>query len=120
MAADAARRRRSPRPSRPTRRPPPAKDLPPRVDLAYKVFFGTRGFLIGDAMYRFEHADNRYRIATVGEARGLAALVLRGQGKLESRGRITADGLQPYDSSSSAAARDRARDAPPSTGRPAS
>ena len=29
------------------------KTLPPRVDLAYKVFWGTRGFLIGDAVYRF-------------------------------------------------------------------
>jgi Protein of unknown function (DUF3108) len=71
------------------------KTLPPRVDLAYKVFWGTRGFLIGDAVYRFEHKDQRYRIATIGEARGLAALVLRGQGKLESRGVITQDGLQP-------------------------
>jgi len=71
------------------------KTLPPRVDLAYKVFWGTRGFLIGDAVYRFEHKDQRYRIATIGEARGLAALVLRGQGKLESRGVITEDGLQP-------------------------
>src|SRR4030095_16834780 len=51
--------------------------------------------LIGDAVYRFEHKDQRYRIATVGEARGLAALVLRGQGKLESRGVITQEGLQP-------------------------
>ena len=72
-----------------------AKTLPPRVDLAYKVFLGTRGFLIGEAVYRFEHADHRYRIATIGEARGLAALVLRGQGKVESRGLITDDGLQP-------------------------
>jgi hypothetical protein len=71
------------------------KTLPPRVDLAYKVFWGTRGFLIGDAVYRFEHKDHRYRIATVGEARGLAALILRGQGKLESRGVITEQGLQP-------------------------
>jgi len=71
------------------------KTLPPRVDLAYKVFWGTRGFLIGDAVYRFEHKDHRYRIATVGEARGLAALILRGQGKLESRGIITEQGLQP-------------------------
>jgi len=71
------------------------KVLPPRVDLAYKVFYGTRGFFIGDAVYRFEHSNNRYRISTVGEARGLAALVLRGQGKIESRGLITEDGLQP-------------------------
>jgi len=68
--------------------------LPPRVDLAYNVYYGTRGFLIGEAVYRFEHANNQYRIATVGKARGLAALILRGQGKVESRGLITASGLQ--------------------------
>jgi hypothetical protein len=71
------------------------KTLPPRIDLAFRVYFGTHGFLIGEAVYRFEHADHRYRISTVGEARGLAALVLRGQGKIESRGIITDDGLQP-------------------------
>ena len=68
------------------------KTLPPRVDLAYKVFWGTQGFEIGEAVYRFEHKDNRYRIATVGQARGLAALVLRGQGKLEGTGAITPRG----------------------------
>ncbi len=73
----------------------PTKSLPPRVDLVYRVFFGTQGFYIGSATYRFEHSGNRYGIATVGEARGLAALILRGQGKVESRGVITAAGLQP-------------------------
>jgi len=71
--------------------------LPPRVDLAYNVYYGTRGFLIGEAVYRFEHADNQYKIATVGKARGLAALILRGQGKVQSRGLITATGLQPLE-----------------------
>ncbi len=71
--------------------------LPPRVDLAYNVYYGTRGFLIGEATYRFEHTNNQYRIATVGRARGLAALILRGQGKVESRGLITATGLQPLE-----------------------
>src|SRR5664279_1654491 len=71
-----------------------APALPPRVDLAYKVFYGTRGFVIGDAVYRFEHQGNNYQITTVGEARGLAALILRGQGKVQSRGLITPAGLQ--------------------------
>ena len=76
---------------------PPTKTLPRRVDLVYKAFLGTQGFLIGEAVYRFEHAGNEYRITTVGEAKGLAALFLRGQGKLESRGFITATGLQPHE-----------------------
>ena len=73
----------------------PAKVLPPRLDLAYKVFLGTQGFLIGDATYRFEHDGPDYRISTVGQARGLAALIVHGQGRIESRGRITPDGLKP-------------------------
>jgi len=77
--------------------PTPDKTLPPRVDLAYKVFLGTHGFLIGEATYRFEHEGNRYRIATVAEARGLAALFVRGQGKIESRGLITPTGLKPLE-----------------------
>jgi hypothetical protein len=76
---------------------PPPVVLPPRVDLAYKVFFGTRGFLIGEAVYRFEHDGTQYRIETVGEAVGLASLLLRGRGRLESRGTITSAGLQPLE-----------------------
>lgn len=76
-------------------RPRPDKTLPPRLDLAYKVFLGTQGFLIGEATYRFEHHDGEYRIATVAQARGLAALFVRGQGKVESNGLITPTGLKP-------------------------
>lgn len=75
--------------------PPPPKTLPKRIDLVYKAFLGTHGFVIGEAVYRFEHAANEYHIRTVGEAKGLAALFLRGQGIVESRGLITATGLQP-------------------------
>ena len=74
---------------------PLLKQLPPRIDLAYRGFLGTRGFFIGDAVYRLEHSANQYKISTVGEARGLAALLFRGQGKATSEGAITASGLQP-------------------------
>ncbi len=73
----------------------PQKELPPRLDLAYKVFLGTQGFMIGDATYRFEHSGNRYQITTVAQARGLAALIIHGQGRIESRGLITSTGLRP-------------------------
>jgi len=76
---------------------PTDKTLPPRVDLVYKGFLGTRGFLLGDATYRFEHSGNQYRISTVGELRGLPALLFPGQGRLESHGAITAAGLLPYE-----------------------
>ena len=75
----------------------PPKTLPRRIDLVYKAFLGTQGFLVGEAVYRFEHSGNEYHIVTIGEAKGLAALFLRGQGKLESRGLITATGLRPYE-----------------------
>ncbi|MEP6679416.1 MAG: DUF3108 domain-containing protein [Betaproteobacteria bacterium] len=74
-----------------------ARTLPPRVELAYKVFLGTQGFLIGEATYRFEHEGDRYHIATVAQARGLAALFFRGRGKVESRGLITPAGLKPLE-----------------------
>jgi Protein of unknown function (DUF3108) len=77
--------------------PPPVKTLPPRLELEYKLFLGTQGFLIGAATYRFEHTGNQYRIATVAEARGIVALLLRGRGKVESRGLITPTGLQPLE-----------------------
>jgi hypothetical protein len=76
---------------------PTDKTLPPRVDLVYKGFLGTRGFVLGDATYRFEHSGNQYRISTVGELRGLPALLFPGQGRLESHGSITAAGLLPYE-----------------------
>lgn len=86
--------------------PPSMRTLPARVDLSYGVYYGP-GIHIGDATYRFEHAANRYRMVTVGEARGLAALILRGQGKVESRGLITPSGLQPWELTVERGARDR-------------
>ncbi len=77
--------------------PIPAKALPPRVDLAYKVFFGTQAFHVGSATYRFEHAAGTYRVHTIAEAHGLAALFVRGQGRVESRGVINGEGLQPLE-----------------------
>jgi len=73
----------------------PPKQLPPRVDLAYRAFLGTQGFLIGEAVYRLDHTANEYKISTVAEARGLAALFFHGQGRATSQGTITAAGLQP-------------------------
>jgi len=75
---------------------PPAV-LPPRLDLVYGVYFGTQGFMIGNATYRFEHEGDRYRISTVVEPSGLAALFVHGRGLVESRGTITPDGLKPYE-----------------------
>ena len=74
---------------------PPPKQLPPRIDLAYRAFLGTRGFFIGEAVYRLEHEANQYTISTVAEARGLVALFFPGQARAKSEGAITNAGLQP-------------------------
>lgn len=74
---------------------PPAHPIPPRLELVYRGFLGTQGFFVGDAVYRLEHEGGRYSITTVAQARGLAALFLRGEGHLSSTGTITAGGLQP-------------------------
>ncbi len=73
----------------------PPRHLPPRIDLAYRAFLGTQGFQIGDATYRLEHSGGQYKILTVGQARGLAALLFPGEAKARSEGAITATGLQP-------------------------
>ena len=86
--------------------PTSIKTLPSRVELAYRVYYGV-GVYIGDASYRFEHANGRYKVETVGEARGLAALVLRGQGKVVVRGLITPAGLQPWELSVERGSSDR-------------
>jgi len=75
--------------------PPAAPTLPPRIELVYRGFLGTQGFFVGDVVYRLEHHDNQYTITTVAQARGLAALFLRGEGRLASTGTITREGLQP-------------------------
>jgi Protein of unknown function (DUF3108) len=74
---------------------PAPPELPPRIELVYRGFLGTRGFFIGDAVYRLEHSGSRYSITTVAQARGLAALFIRGEGRLASVGTITRTGLQP-------------------------
>jgi hypothetical protein len=74
---------------------PPAHPIPPRLELVYRGFLGTQGFFVGDAVYRLEHEGSRYSITTVAQARGLAALFIRGEGHLASTGTITTDGLQP-------------------------
>jgi hypothetical protein len=76
---------------------PMAPTMPPRLDLQYKVYIGNEDFWIGSATYRFEHEGNQYSIATIAQARGLAALIVRGRGKVESHGIITPTGLQPLE-----------------------
>jgi hypothetical protein len=73
------------------------KELPLRVDLAYKVFLGGNGLLVGDGTYTFEHSGDRYRIVSIAQPRGIASTLIPGRGRAESRGVITSRGLQPQE-----------------------
>ena len=87
--------------------PTPDKTLPPRVDLAYKVFFGTHGFLIGDARIASSTTAIAIGSPRSAKARGLAALfcAARARSKAAASSRRTA--CSRRSSPSSAAARDR-------------
>jgi hypothetical protein len=80
----------------------PAKTLPRRVDLVYKAFLGTQGFLIGEAVYRFEHTGHEYHIMPIGEAGVRLDLRARGSPAVgSSPPRIAASGSWSTGSSES-------------------
>jgi hypothetical protein len=51
--------------------------------------------MVGNGGFSLRHDGNRYEIAVLGRARGLARLIVSGEWTGSSRGAITADGLQP-------------------------
>jgi hypothetical protein len=63
--------------------------------IRFRVDRGDRGFEIGRATHDWEIVDGAYRITSVTETTGLVALFKGVRIELESRGRLTADGLQP-------------------------
>jgi hypothetical protein len=69
--------------------------LPSRGMIRFRVDRGDRGFEIGRATHDWEIVDGAYRITSVTETTGLVALFKGVRIELESRGRLTADGLQP-------------------------
>lgn len=86
----------SPEPPAPESELEPAEmALPPQGEIVYTVTRGDPGGIIGRASQRWELNDNTYRIASVTETAGLAALLRPVRLETESRGRIVASGLQP-------------------------
>lgn len=74
---------------------PAESRLPSRGMIRFRVDRGDRGFEIGRATHDWEIVDGAYRITSVTETTGLVALFKGVRIELESRGRVTADGLQP-------------------------
>lgn len=69
--------------------------LPARGSIRYRVDRGDRGFQIGVAQQEWEATADSYRISTVSETSGLAALFKRVRVEAESRGRVDQGGLVP-------------------------
>jgi len=74
---------------------PAESRLPARGMIRYRIDRGDRGFAVGVSTHDWAFADGAYRITAVTETSGLAALFKPLRIELESRGRLTAEGLQP-------------------------
>ena len=76
--------------------PMPAKTaLPGRGRARFTVTRGEGGFVIGQAIYTWEHDGFRYRLKNLIETTGLAAVFRPVQSLASSEGEVTADGLRP-------------------------
>lgn len=76
--------------------PPPAElALPPQGEIVYTVLRGEPPAIIGRSVQSWELRENGYRITSVMETVGLAALLRPARLESESRGRIVASGLAP-------------------------
>lgn len=82
-------------------------ELPAKGSIGYVVFSGDANTIVGSAEQRWEMADGRYRISSVMETSGLAALLRPVRVETESSGRLTESGLQPEQYSSRRIGRER-------------
>ena len=74
---------------------PTAPRLPPRGVIHYRVDSGERDFQIGIARQEWEVSDARYRLKSELETVGIAWLFKSYRLEMESRGRVTEEGLLP-------------------------
>lgn len=76
----------------------PAAAVPPiaaRGILRYQVYRGTEGMIVGRAEHAWAFFEGNYQLSAMTETVGLAALIKPVRIELESRGQLTAGGLQP-------------------------
>lgn len=74
---------------------PVAPVLAARGRIRFTVYRGERGFEVGRAEHAWEFSEGRYRLSTLTETSGLAALFRPVRVELESRGDLTSGGLRP-------------------------
>jgi hypothetical protein len=73
----------------------PKTSLPGRGRARFLVTRGEGGFVIGQAIYTWEHDGFRYRLKNLIETTGLAAVFRPVQSLASSEGEVTGDGLRP-------------------------
>lgn len=74
---------------------PVQQRLPPRGVIHYRVDNGERNFQVGIARQEWEISDAHYRLKSELETVGIAWLFKSYRLEMESRGRVTEQGLQP-------------------------
>ena len=93
-AAPAAAAPQTP-PAPPTPAAAPAKSLPSKGRITYTLFLGTDKFSVGRTVQTWETEGGTYKLASVSETTGIAALFASQHLNYLSEGRITAAGLRP-------------------------
>ena len=83
--------------SKPAAAPPPplARRLPRKGEISYVLYLGNDKFAVGVTTQTWEISGDRYRLASVSETTGFAAVFARQRIAYESSGRLNARGLQP-------------------------
>ncbi len=69
--------------------------LPRKGEISYVLYLGNDKFAVGQTTQSWEISGERYRLQSVSETTGLAAIFSRQRMAYESRGKLTAAGLQP-------------------------
>lgn len=84
-----------PEPEQPPAPPPVAPRLPSQGQIRFLVVKGEQMFEVGQSIHRWSIKDGSYTLSGMTETTGLAAVFKPVQITYESRGKITATGLQP-------------------------
>jgi hypothetical protein len=74
-----------------------ARRLPRKGEIDYALYYGTQRFQVGRTVQTWELSDDGYRLSSESETSGLAGIFVRQRLEYESRGRLTAAGLQPLE-----------------------
>jgi hypothetical protein len=72
-------------------------DLPDKGRVRYVISRGTNGFVIGQAIYTWQHDGLNYTMQSVTETTGLIALFKKVRVVQTSQGEITAAGIRPHE-----------------------